>query len=791
MDNRDLCMKLAGANTEDEVIEILSEYGYWDDPNVWRYYGDIKNNFSTIGNQQSNPASALVEKIINSVDAVLMRECLIRDINPEGGNTPSSIKEALIEFFKIPSGRLSNLTQRMRRELAENILVVATGTLKSPSYSIIDKGEGQSPNRLPETFLSLQTKSNKLKIPFVQGKFNMGGTGALQFCGYHNLQLIISKRDPRISFYKDDDSHDYWGFTIVRRENPTKGEKSSTFKYLAPQGNILRFISNGLPLLPGDYPNANIKPLYSGSYLKLYEYAIGPSLRGPVKFDLWKRISILIPNIALPIGLYERRKGYKNPRATYQITMAGLNVRLEEDQRGNLEEGFPCSSTLTISGQEMSLQIFAFKKVDGVSKRLSYSKNDGILFTINGQAHGFISDRFFDRRAVGMSFLRDSLLVIADCSRFEGRLIEDLFMNSRDRLREGKLSRMIEKELEELLKSHPGLRELKERRIREETRKKIGEDKPLQETIQKILSKSPTLSKLFIDGVSLSNPLNLSGFSDKLHFKGKEYPTFFRIEKEFPKLKPKQCHLNRKFRVKFETDAENEFFTREKNAGEFIIWVNGKNIENYSLNLWNGIATLNVQLPESSDVGDDLFYESEVDTITQHEPFYNDFHIKVLETDEQKSHGKGSDRRNPPSNSKGRDRSKPSKLSLPHIEEIKQNDWVKYGFDKENSLMIKYASDEIGYVFYVNMDNIHLLTEIKGKPRDNPQLLESKYKYGMVLIGLAMLKEYEYQKKSLNGLDDNDSLDETNVYDNIRKTTKAISPFLLPMINSLGGLEVK
>ena len=56
----------------------------------------------------------------------------------------------------------------------------------------------------------------------------MGATGALQFCGYHNLHLIISKRDPKI--VKDvDDSGNYWGFTIIRRENPKKGLKHSTF----------------------------------------------------------------------------------------------------------------------------------------------------------------------------------------------------------------------------------------------------------------------------------------------------------------------------------------------------------------------------------------------------------------------------------------------------------------------------------------------------------------------------------------------------------------------------------
>ena len=51
---------------------------------------------------------------------------------------------------------------------------------------------------MPDTFLSLD-KSNKLRIPFVQGKFNMGGTGVFEFCGPNGLQLIVTRRNPRSS----------------------------------------------------------------------------------------------------------------------------------------------------------------------------------------------------------------------------------------------------------------------------------------------------------------------------------------------------------------------------------------------------------------------------------------------------------------------------------------------------------------------------------------------------------------------------------------------------------------
>lgn len=59
---KELCVNLMKADNEEEVIRILKDCGYWDDTDVWRFYGDYESNFNTIGNQQSRPEAALVEK---------------------------------------------------------------------------------------------------------------------------------------------------------------------------------------------------------------------------------------------------------------------------------------------------------------------------------------------------------------------------------------------------------------------------------------------------------------------------------------------------------------------------------------------------------------------------------------------------------------------------------------------------------------------------------------------------------------------------------------------------------
>lgn len=243
---RDLCMSLMRADTQADVIGLLQAAGYWDNTEVWRHLGDDENNFSAIGNQQAEAVAALIEKIINSVDARLTNACLEDGIDPIGAEAPASIREAVARFFegkvKVDlerDGRIFAWDDSKATEEGRLLTVAATGLMPTqgqPSISIADQGEGQTPDDFPETFMSLH-RSNKLRVHFVQGKFNMGGTGALQFCSDpHHLQLVVSRRNPALLQPGANARDEEWGFTVVRREAPTAGRRSSVFTYLAPVG---------------------------------------------------------------------------------------------------------------------------------------------------------------------------------------------------------------------------------------------------------------------------------------------------------------------------------------------------------------------------------------------------------------------------------------------------------------------------------------------------------------------------------------------------------------------------
>lgn len=774
MSPKDLCLKLVQAENEKSVIEILKKAGYWNSSDVWRAFNDDENNFSTIGNQSSKPDAALVEKLINSVDAMLMGEQQVR----EGEAIPETVGGAVEKYFGVKSGKLAYLAPSERSKLAQNIYFVATGKKTSPCYSIIDKGEGQTPKSLINTILAI-SKNNKRRIPFVQGQFHMGGTGALRFGGDNKFQLVISKRRPEIN--EDDETKDYWGFTIIRREYP-EGARSSVYRYLAPEANngVLKFTANSLPLLPGEYPKAYEQQLEYGTFIKLYEYNL-KGLKSPLYFDPYYQLSSLLPGIALPIRLSERRKGYT--AAGYDITLAGLKVRLENDRSEALEEGFPDSHKLKVAGEEMTIEIYAFKK----NKEKNYrGGHEGVLFTINGQTHGEFPDTFFTGKA-GMSYLKDSILLICDCSKFSNKAREELFMNSRDRLSKGsELYSEIYKSLKEIISQHPGLKELRMRRRQDELSERLADSKPLADLLNNALKRHPSLAFLLGAGKKLSSPFHLEKKKSKLKtYSGKKFPTFFTIKKSHSqRILERRQPLNRKTRIKFETDVVNDYFSRDELEGTFTLLLQGKEIEEYSFNLWEGIAVLNLDLPVDACEGEVLEYEAIVNDETQIDPFVNKFKI-ICDAPAEKSKGGEGNRTTPP-DEKGddeKDREEPSGLGLPPIEEVRKDRWEEHEFD-ENSALKVIDNGEGGYDFFINMDNTSLLHEIKAQSDKDAHLLQDQFKYGLTLLGMALVQGENGNTDSGN-LENQESI-ESYVY----RLTKSIAPVLIPLIDTLGNIDV-
>ena len=748
-----------------------------------------------------------------------MCECMSRGVNPTSDAAPGSIRDAVGQFISgKPAGAFSggfvqNWTNAQRLEESKGITIAVTGSKKRPCVTISDAGEGQSARMMPETFLSID-KSNKLRIPFVQGKFNMGGTGVLQFCGRLNLQLVVTRRHPSIvkAMAETDDTADLWAFTIVRRETGKGGVKNSIYTYLAPvgaetaqrRGEVLRFSADDLPLMP-DGNNAYARNATSGSAIKLYEYDMkGFSSHALMRDGLLSRLEAMLPEPALPIRVHECRE-YRGHAGSFATTLVGLSVRLDDNRGDNMEDGFPGSIPFKVEGESMTARVYAFK----ADRAETYRTNEGIIFTINGQTHGAIPKTIFSRTNVKMGRLADSLLVIIDCTEISIRAREDLFMNSRDRLRNTELRKALEEQLEEILKQHPGLKELRERRQREEIEKRLAQSRPLEEVLQKLLKASPSLSRLFQSGSRILQPFKKApvhgkegekeGDKGDKPFIGKPHPMYFKFPKKpYGEILQRSFEVGRRCRISFETDVVNDYFERTAYPGRFNLEVlepAGIEEPNCSLTPHNGIVSLSLAMPEDFVIGEKITLQLTVEDDVISEPFVN---VATLTAAPQSERRRGSDKKREGSGSGG-DSTGPSGIALPNIHEVTESEWGKYKFDRFTACDIVQDADDENeddaiYTFRINVDNVHLLTEIKAGAED-PRLPRTRFVFGNVLVGLALIQYFKEREKSRAGEETNENgngqprlPEELTVEVFVREATRALAPFILPMINRLGAL---
>lgn len=747
-------------------MAILRAEGLWDDPRAWMDFGGFENNFATIGNQQAHPEAALVEKLVNSIDAVLTLECALRGIEPEGPNAPTSIRSAVSTFFGIRDGNLANLTAKELSELAGRILLVATGSRQLPNLTVIDSGEGQAPTAFPTTFLSLNL-SNKMKIPFVQGKFNMGGTGVLQFCGSRNFQLIVSRRHPSLPPHNPN-----WGFTFIRREDPAGGRRNSVYRYLLSGGRVPAFPhpQSGLPIqldLPPRGTSDDINLTY-GTLIKLYAYQLPGGAKTNILFDLFNHVNCLMPGVALPIRFIERRN-YSGH--TFESTMIGLEIRLDRDTADNLEFQ-PTFHTLLPDSLRLPAAVYAFKrKSEGGSASETFRGREGVIFVVNGQAHGYLDKSFFRRRKLSrISYASDDILMLIDASNLDGRTREDLFMNSRDRLRDGQLRREIEVAIEDCLSGHDLLIGLNYQRRERAIGKRLEEDQALEDILKDIILSSPVLAALLVTGARIEDPTTTKpGIPSKLDFHGQRFPKFFRLAKG---NEQRTAHLGQRFKVRFETDAENSYFTRTQEPGELRLWVEGNEDHDHVINLMNGVGTLNVRLPQGAAQGSTLRWHGEVSDPSRVDPFEFSFERTVAAPIDPTAGPRG--KRRPPAEEGEGERELPIRRALPRITSVRKAGWAEHEFGPDSSLRVKPSED--GHDFYVNLDNKFLAKELRSNP-GNRSALEAQFKYGMALFGLAALRYLSQGDQH-----------ELETEEFIAELSKAFAPFLLPMIKGLSAI---
>ena len=562
------------APVENEVEKVLKRYSLLNSPANWRPYGGNESNFGVVENQQASPIPALIEKITNGIDAILMRRCIEEGIDPRSEEAPRTIEDAVNQFF--PDHKNWDLV-RERRLQAERLQILADGPKMNTSLIVYDDGEGQSPEKFEETFLSL-LRGNKNEVHFVHGKYNMGGAGAVAFCGKKRYQLIGSKR------FNEGES---FGFTLVRRHPLTQEEdkrkKATWYEYLVINDQIPSFPCTEMEL------GLHERKFTTGTILKLYSYDLPSGSRSVISRDLNQSINEYLFSPALPAFTIDKVERYPNDR-NLQRPLYGLKRRLEEDDSKYVETHFSEQINDDKFGS-YRVTCYVFKaRVDDKNvketrdtiRREFFKNNMSVLFSMNGQVHGHYTSEFVTR-SLKFHLLKDYVLIHMDCTDVRTEVRSELFMASRDRLKDGDESRLLRDKLTQLL-SKGRLAEIHKSRKAALT----VESKDAEELVRNITRNLPIrneLAELLNQTFKIDDKRNgrrkekarktrQKKTIDEPAFSPQRYPSFFNIDvaarngQEIPMV---SLPIGGERTVKFLTDVEDQYFDRIDDPGELQI----------------------------------------------------------------------------------------------------------------------------------------------------------------------------------------------------------------------------
>ena len=768
---KNLCLKLVKCSSADDVKEILKKEGLWDDEKYWKHIGGVENNYTTIGNQQASPLNAFVEKVVNASDSVLTSKVISDGIDPENINeAPTSVKDAMEKYLGIKNGDITSLGSRTQVNILADKCggVVLTGSKHTPNIAIYDFGEGQEPIKFSSTFCGM-SESNKQKIKFVQGKHCAGGTGALNYAK-DGIQLTISRRSPLL---KEQNASDEIGFTVTRKYAVgNRNVGSPEYRYLVINNSVPSFPFEPLRILPC-MKNRNSpyeKEWKFGAFIKLFNYDLRNKTISSSLVDLSAKMSLHMVRPVFPLRFHDRRPDQmgKSP----ERTMSGLIYRLEDD-RNDIEDGCPFGATFSVQGQEFKAQIYVLKRsIKRGTIRSRWHGDNGVIFALNGQANAFKSSSIYRRKDINLGYIEKKIITIIDCSDIHPDYNSEFFMVNRERLKETDFSEQVEEKLIEILKNHDGLKEINSRHRREAVKDHFEDNKAMEDVIEKLLKKDPSLNNILLKGIRISNPLGIN--KNASEFEPKQFPTYFKLDKKhskFSKKTPRQVQKNRKGIFRFITDAADDYFTRDTDPGTFSVSVDGDILTNKpTFHGSNGVWQMHIDVDDAYKVNEIYKIQVYIEDIDRPEPFKEKFFIKVKPFSKIETTGGGSRK----SGNKGKGNNKSGNTNkLPPVKEVYEEDWETWDWNKESGFTI--VNNEKSFDTYINMDNIFLKDQLRQtKNQHDIDLIKAYFKVGFSLIALNVANIAKKNKEF-----DSDTL--------CIHASATLGPIIIPLIKDISS----
>ena len=359
------------------------------------------------------------------------------------------------------------------------------------------------------------------------------------------------------------------------------------------------------------------------------------------------------------------------------------------------------------------------------------------------------------------------MIVLVDCTDLPPIIREDLFMSSRDRMREIDEKTAIEESVIEYIKEHQTIKQLNVARRQKRLESALSEEETTK-ILQSLVQSDPTLAHLFGKGDIIRVPGKDIQVIEP--YEGQKFPTYFRLHNEPKDGLIKHCPINKHCRIECETDAANGYFDRLDDPGR--IECRGLP-QKLSHNLGNGKANIKFGLPTGASIGDEFKVEVLVYDVSRADPFRLDFriHIDPEAPDlEPRPHI-------PPGGA--------TLAAMPNIREVYREKWASEDFNEMSALKIDPSGeDDDALDIAINMDNIYLRNEIAKRKNVDAKLLTYWFKWGLVLLALGMINT-EKRRNQDESVDKTPQAEKDDLYEKIDRASEGIAVTLIPVISHM------
>jgi hypothetical protein len=576
-----VCRRLLDAESEAAVQAVIDDVPEMRDGKNWRPLDGRETNFNITSNQASDGGKALTELMTNMVDAVLMKHALQKGIDPKGRKAPATMHRAVDMLIKpLRGGKLTNLDPNdpwLRQFAQSNLVIGVTGAKTKraglPCYTFADNGEGQNPDQFETTFLSLST-GNKKDIPFVQGKYNMGSSGVLGYCGLKWFKLIVSRRY---------DGKGPWGFTLMRKR-PGGGMPIAEY-FILPGGKIPTFEEDALfPFMKGDGKRYNGVHLATGTIIKLYDYQIGSRFAGGFRGSREALNENLVETI-LPFRILDFRqtpdpkRGGDRAEGIDPRGFCGMEFLLlrshregEDDDDEDEAAGTGRISVATIKSQELgAIEISAIRLKRKLPGWLASSKNR-VFHAVNGQVQ-FKETRGYLSQTCGFPALKDRVVVVIDASDLTFEAHNEVWKGDREHVRNTIVGERYKDAVTAAIKESKALQDLQNEVALEELKQAASSER--DNLFQRLVDSDRNLATLLTSRdpvITLPSAGGAGNGSDpgRGEFTGKFSPTRLKFEDKV-RQNGFSMPINRTRPIVARTDAENGYLQRTDNRGRLLI----------------------------------------------------------------------------------------------------------------------------------------------------------------------------------------------------------------------------